>query len=323
MNKKFLFLSLIAILSFFTGIIFFMPTDTSGLPILNNEEYQTSGFAVYTEDGDIIYTNSIESIRKSIFGSTMVTTDSQTLNNPIGIVENPPTQSIISIKDMALKSLDNDNKVLIIYIDGLGYDLYKKAIDLGIIPCLESTGIAEKALTVYPTITDVTFAAMVTGTTPKYTGIHNREKKPLEIPTIFDKAAEMGKTSKVIEGNIKIIIDEVETILNIDENNNGTIDDEIYNKALEELKNPPDVLLVHFHSYDDFGHKYGPNSDEALAQLSILDSYIKNMLHNYDGDVIITSDHGMHDEGGGGAHGSFSESDLFIPIWTLFLKNTD
>ncbi|MGI5997021.1 MAG: hypothetical protein ACOX89_00005, partial [Lutispora sp.] len=123
MNKKFLFLSLIAILSFFTGIIFFMPTDTSGLPILNNEEYQTSGFAVYTEDGDIIYTNSIESIRKSIFGSTMVTTDSQTLNNPIGIVENPPTQSIISIKDMVLKSLDNDNKVLIIYIDGLGYDL--------------------------------------------------------------------------------------------------------------------------------------------------------------------------------------------------------
>lgn len=320
MNKKLIFLSIIAILSFFTGIIFFMPTNAGDLLILKSEENQGTGFAVYTGDGDILYVNNIKGIERSIIGSVTVTTDNVTVSNPVGIVENPPYKNIMSIKDEALKSLDSDNKVLIIYIDGLGYNSYRKALDLNIIPCLESAGKAEMALTVYPTITDVTFASMVTGTTPKYTGIHNREKKLLEVPTIFDKAAEMGKTSKVIEGNMQIIIDEVKTLLNIDENSNGTIDDEIYSMALEELKNPPDVILVHFHSYDDFGHKYGPDSPEALTQLGILDSYIKDMLDDYDGDVIITSDHGMHDEGDGGAHGTFSESDLFIPIITRVFR---
>lgn len=316
MNRKFIFLSLIAILSFFAGIISFMPTDAGELPILKNEEDQETGFAVFTEDGDILYVNNIESIERSITGSITVIADGIKISNPIGIVENPPSKSIMSIKDKVIKSLSSNNQVLIIYIDGLGYNLYRKALDLGIIPYLESLGKAEKALTVYPTITDVTFAAMVTGITPKYTGIHSREKKLLEVSTIFDEAAAMGKTSKVIEGNMQIITDEVETLLNIDENGNGTIDDEIYNVALEELKDPQDVLLVHFHSYDDFAHKYGPGSDEALTQLGILDSYIKDLLDNYDGDVIITADHGMHDEGESGAHGTFSESDLFIPIWT-------
>lgn len=316
MNRKIIFLSIIAILSIITGIIFFMSTNAGELPILINKESQDTGFAVYTEDGDILYVNNIESIERRITGSITVIADGIKISNPIGIVENPPSKSIMSIKDEVLKSLNSDNKVLIIYIDGLGYNLYRNALNLGFIPCLESLGNAEKALTVYPTITDVTFAAMVTGTTPKHTGIHSRVKKLLEVPTIFDKAAEMAKTSKVIEGNMQIIIDEVETLLNIDENGNGTIDDEIYNMALEELKNPPDVLLVHFHSYDDFAHKYGPGSDEALTQLGILDSYIRDLLDNYDGDVIITADHGMHDEGEGGAHGTFSESDLFIPIWT-------
>ena len=136
---------------------------------------------------------------------------------------------------------------------------------------------------------------MVTGTTPLHTGIKSREKL-LKVHTIFDKAAEIGKTSKVIEGNMQIIIDEVETILNIDENNNGTIDDEIYKRALEEIQDPPDILLVHFHSYDDFAHKYGPSSGKALSQLNVLDSYVKELVERFDGDVIIASDHGMHDD---------------------------
>jgi predicted AlkP superfamily pyrophosphatase or phosphodiesterase len=155
---------------------------------------------------------------------------------------------------------------------------------------------------------------MVTGKTPKYTGIHNREKKPLTVPTIFDVAAEKGKTSKLIEGNMRIIIDEVQTVLNIDENKNGTIDDEIYNCAMKEMEKPPHILMIHFHSYDDFGHKYGPSSDEALKQLGVLDSYIENIVEKYSGDVIITSDHGMHSVEEGGEHGTFSPLDMFIPI---------
>lgn len=302
MNKKIFILSIIALLFLVSGMIFFMPADISDLPLIKNAEGEVSGFAVYTEDGDILYA---DVVKKSIGNKT------------IGIIENPPLETVMNIYDKTLESIDNDKKIIIIYIDGLGYDIYKEALETGTIPYMASMKMAAKALTVYPTITDVTFASMVTGKTPKYTGIHNRDKKPLQVPTIFDKASMEGKTSKLIEGNMQIIIDEVETILNIDENKNGTIDDEIYNSAMEELQNPPDVLLVHFHSYDDFGHKFGPSSQEALSQLKILDSYIEDMIKDYDGDVIITSDHGMHDEEGGGAHGTFSEMDLFIPIIIL------
>ncbi|MDD2480821.1 MAG: alkaline phosphatase family protein [Lutispora sp.] len=301
MSKKFFIISLISLLLFLSGALLFIGLDKDGLPMIKDAVGETSGFAVYTKDGDVIPTRTIKNIKK-------------TMPSPIGIIENPPLAIITDIYGKTLESMDNDRLVLIIYVDGLGYEIYKKAMDRGIIPCLKSLGTAKKALTVYPPITDVAFASMVTGRTPKYTTIHSREKKPLPIPTIFDKAAEKGKTSKLIEGDIRILVDEVETILNIDENKNGTIDDEIYERALEELQSPPHLLLVHFHSYDDFGHTYGPGSQEALNQLSVLDSYIENILKNYTGDVIITSDHGMHDEGDGGSHGSFSGTDLFIPI---------
>jgi predicted AlkP superfamily pyrophosphatase or phosphodiesterase len=215
---------------------------------------------------------------------------------------------------MVIESLDKSNKVLLVYIDGLSYELYEKAVKTGNIPYMASLNKGIKALTVYPPITDVAFASMVTGKTPKYTGIHNREKKPLSVDTIFDIANQQGKKSKVIEGNIRILTSQVETILNIDLNNNGTIDDEIYDSAMKELQAPPDFLIVHFHSYDDIAHVYGPNSKEAQAQLQLLDSYIEDMLNTFTGDVIITSDHGMHDEGDGGNHGMFISLDMLIPI---------
>jgi len=318
MNKKILFFSIIALASFFAGILIFTSTDSESVIIIKNRKHQMPGYAIYTENGDILYVDDIISIKKSILGNTIVNTDSFKVYNPIGIIETPPQESIMSIYNKVLDFLNNDKKVLIIYIDGLGYDLYNKSIEMGYVPYISSMGTAVKALTVYPTITDVTFASMVTGTTPLHTGIKSREKKLLKVHTIFDKAAEIGKTSKVIEGNMQIIIDEVETILNIDENNNGTIDDEIYKRALEEIQDPPDILLVHFHSYDDFAHKYGPSSGKALSQLNVLDSYVKELVERFDGDVIIASDHGMHDDNEvGGLHGAFCEEDLFIPIITM------
>lgn len=301
-------------------IVIFQRLKPSELPVIKNTEGKIPGFAVYTQDGDILYANAIEEIKKTISNKTMVKTDNFTVENPIGIIQNPPLERITDISSKALQSIDMENKVLIIYIDGLGYDQYEKALNEGWIPFMESLGKGTRALTVYPPITDVAFASMVTGETPKYTGIHSREKNPLMVPAIFDRASGKGKTSKVIEGNIKILTTEVETILNIDENGNGTIDDEIYESAMKEIQNPPHILLVHFHSFDDFGHEYGPSSQEALEQLKILDSYIEDMIKDYRGDIIITSDHGMHDEEGGGNHGIFCEADLFIPIIQIKLQ---
>lgn len=314
MNKK-SFIQAAAILSaIISGVIFLTARTAGDLPVIKAAGVEAGSYAVYTAEGDIFYLESIDKIRKSLRGSFIVDTKDITIDNAIGLIENPPAESITDIYDWVLDVINKDNNVLIIYIDGLGYELYNQASKAGNIPHISSLGSEAEALTVYPSITDVTFASMVTGKTPRYTGIHNREKKPLPVPTIFDIAAGKGKSSKLIEGNMKIIIDEVQTVLNTDDNENGTIDDEIYNCAMEEIENPPDILLVHFHSYDDFGHKYGPGSKEAMEQLGVLDSYIEYMMKEYDGEVIITADHGMHRTENGGVHGTFSSSDMFIPI---------
>ncbi len=316
MKKKHLFfLFTIVLLVTTISFVFVYSKEVNELQIIKETDEKVNSYAIYTEDGDILYTDYIV-VFNSIINNVIVKSNDFTVKNPIGIVENPPNLSITDIKDMVLKSLEKDDKVLLIYIDGLGYDIYEKAIKLGYLPFISTLGKGTRALTVYPSITDVTFASMVTGQTPKYTGIHSREKKELEIDTIFDIASLQGKNSKIIEGNIRIIVDEVEKVLNIDENKNGSIDDEIYLTAMKALENPADVLLVHFHSYDDFGHKYGPDSKEALEQLKLLDSYVENMLSNFSGKLIITSDHGMHNVESGGEHGSFTASDMFIPIIT-------
>jgi len=317
MYKRVLIPTIIILSAFVLTMVFFPRYGTGDLPVIKADDGNPQSFAVYTGDGDILYANKIKEIKKSIFNGITVETDNFKVNNPVGIVEAPPFESILNIYNKILESINKDRKVLIIYIDGLGYDIYKGARNAGRIPYIASLNMGAKALTVYPPITDVTFAAMVTGNTPKYTGVHSREKRPLLVPTIFETALQKGKNSKLIEGNMKIITGEVvPTILNIDDNKNGTIDDEIYRCAMNEIQNPPHILMIHFHSYDDFGHDYGPGSEEALGQLEVLDSYIENITKGYEGDVIITADHGMHDVGDGGEHGTFSSLDLFIPIIT-------
>ena len=299
----------------FAVLLYPREAEVNTIDLANENGTSVHNYAVYTKDGDILYADMIRSVKKILRNTVILKTDDSLLVNPVGVIKNPPDKSIMSIRDMVLQSLLNDKKVLIIYIDGLGFGLYEQALKTGKIPFISTFDKGKKAITTYPPITDVTFASMVTGRTPKYTGIHNRDKKPLKVSSIFEIAARSGKSSIVIEGDIRILTCDVETILNIDDNKDGFIDDEIYRHALREIKKPKDILLVHFHSYDDLAHLYGPYSKEALDQLSVLDNYIQDIVKNYEGDIIITSDHGMHDtEDGKGMHGLFLPEDLFIPI---------
>ncbi len=317
MKKKHISLALVilAVLRLSFNLFYSIEVDISQIDFIKEEESTNEKYAIYTNDGDIVFADEIVSIRKNMRKNIIVKTNKEKIQNPIGIIENPPRKSIMDIKDMTLESLSNDKQILIIYIDGLGYDLYLHALKNNIIPYMASLDKGDKAITTYPPITDVTFASMVTGKTPKYTTIHDREKKTMPVESMFEIADSMGKTSKLIEGDIRILTCDVETILNIDDNKDGFIDDEIYRYTLKEIKKPKDILLVHFHSYDDLAHLYGPYSDRALEQLSVLDNYIQDIVKNYEGDIIITSDHGMHDTGDGrGMHGLFLSEDLFIPI---------
>ena len=315
---KFYRKSIFPLILIFGFAILFYPraAEINTIDLANTSETGSRSYAIYTKDGDILYGDTIKSIKKILRNTIILKVNDSMIVNPIGVIKNPPNKSIMSIRDKILLSISEGRKVLLIYIDGLGYSLYEKALDEGIIPFISAFDKGEKAITVYPPITDVTFASMVTGETPKYTGIHNRDKKLLMVESVFGIAKRFGKGSKVIEGDIRILTCDVDTVLNIDENKDGFIDDEIYRSALNELKNPTDIFLVHFHSYDDLAHLYGPASMEALDQLSVLDGYTEDIVMNFDGDIIITADHGMHDDGDGGSHGNFCAEDLFIPIIT-------
>lgn len=316
MNKKLLAITTIILLSILASV-FYGSYRGEAVPVIKCETESSSAYAVYSADGDIMYINEIGAVKRSLRGGYAFKAGSLKISDPIGIIENPPAESIMDIYSKVLDSLNRNINVLVIYIDGLGYESYCRAAACGSIPYLASLGKGSMAITVYPSITDVAFASMVTGRTPKYTGIHSREKKLLPVPTIFDAAAEMGKEALLIEGNIRIIIDEVKTVLNIDQNKNDSVDDEIYSCALQKIKEPPHLMLVHFHSFDDLAHKYGPDSEDAMKQLKILDTYIQDLMKEYAGNVIITADHGIHGTESGGKHGTFSAEDMLIPIITI------
>ncbi|HAA38382.1 MAG TPA: hypothetical protein DCE00_05870 [Firmicutes bacterium] len=230
-----------------------------------------------------------------------------------GVIMNPPADSITNLYHDALHFLQQEEKVLLIYLDGFGFHQYKKAVAEGYAPFLASLPAAVKASSVYQPVTNAGFAAMITGTTPAENGVFSRKQMELKTPSIFAKAQELGKKAALIEGHIKILNTEVEPVLNLDTNGNGSNEDEIFAAAQQYIADGCDLLLVHSHSIDDAGHTYGDFHERTMAEIKLIDGYVERLVKAWDGRVIITADHGMHTTAEGGGHGEFRYEDLFVP----------
>ena len=113
--------------------------------------------------------------------------------------------------------------------------------------------------------------------------------------------------------DIQIIKTEIEASLNSDRNSDGTIDDEIFEAALDNLDSDAALITVHFHSIDDSGHDTGDLPQETMERIRVIDTYIEELVSGWQGKVIITSDHGMHPISGGGNHGEFRYEDMVVP----------
>ena len=50
-----------------------------------------------------------------------------------------------------------------------------------------------------------------------------------------------------------------------------------------------------------------------MERIKTTDSYIEQLASEWDGKIIITSDHGMHDTEEGGNHGEFMFEDMVVP----------
>ncbi len=231
----------------------------------------------------------------------------------VGIITDPPGASNMDAYHDAAHFLDRDEDVLVVILDGFGYHQYVKAIEEGYAPFLESIAPAKMAFSVYTPVTNAGLAAILTGVPPSENGVHTRKEMDVLVPSIFEHANKLGKSSVMVEGNIKILNLEIDPILNIDKNSNDSTDDEIRDKALEKIVESPNLLVVHFHGIDDSGHDYGDLSTQTLERIKTTDGYIKDLVSRWNGKVIITADHGMHSTPEGGSHGEFRYEDMIVP----------
>lgn len=234
-----------------------------------------------------------------------------------GIMTEVPSDSIMNTYYDAIHYIENDEDVMIVFLDGFGYHQYTYGVTKGYASFLESLDKPKMATSVFKPVTNAGFAAMITGKPPCVNGVYNRKYKDLKTESVFGAAKNMGKNAVLVEGDIKILNTEIEPILNIDKNKNGTRDDEIFTSALEEIKKNPNLILVHFHSIDDRGHEYGDVTTETMETIKKIDGYVKELAANWNGKIIITADHGMHKTSDGGDHGIFRYEDLVVPYFVI------
>jgi len=229
-----------------------------------------------------------------------------------GLAADPPHRRVTDVYSDALDLIEQGKAVMVIYIDGLGYEQFVRARQNGEIPNL-AQGSAERAMTVYMPVTNCGFAAMLTGAYPDVNGVHSRQDREMLVPTILDVLSERQKRAVLIEGNINILKVNGEVVLNTDKNGNGINDDDIFASAVAHLEQGYDYLLVHFHGVDDAGHTYGPEAEETRQHLRLVDGYVGQLRAQWSGKVIVVSDHGMHRTDSGGSHGEFRYEDMFFP----------
>ncbi len=230
-----------------------------------------------------------------------------------GVMLEPPTSSIMDAYDDSLHFIGKDEKVLLILVDGLGFQQYLKAMEGGFAPFLAGIKQADPAASVYKPVTNAGLAAVITGKTPEENGIYSRKQRELKVLSIFGKIQDMGKTALLIEGDVQVIKTESEPILNADYNKDGLKDDEIFESAFKNIREDYDFLMVHFHSVDEKGHDFGDTSETTMKTIGQIDGYISQLAQSWSGRIIITADHGMHSVGIEGDHGDFRFEDLIVP----------
>ncbi|HQO08724.1 MAG TPA: alkaline phosphatase family protein [Clostridiales bacterium] len=277
-----------------------------------NAEYKR--LMIISSDGKNLYTGGQGQL---IYDDNRILYSDETGDNPQeikGIMPDPPEKSVSDAYHDALNYIYDGKKVMVIFLDGFSCAQYEYAVKNKMTPYLAELDKAQKASTYFKPVTNVGFAAMITGTGPIENGIHDRSGRALN-STIFQILKEKGLKSILIEADISILDSNADERLNTDRNGNGSIDDEIFEAAKKESANGYDYMLVHFHRIDDMGHKHGPFGKETLDQISIADGYVKDLVNNFSGKVIILSDHGMHETSDGGSHGQARREDFIVPYF--------
>lgn len=195
--------------------------------------------------------------------------------------------------------------VMVCYLDGLGYCMYKKALQNGRIPFMESHFQVVPVKTVYPPVTNPAMATILTGVSPKIHGVRSRKDRMLRTSTIF-KGRNRENTA-FLEGDTRILSTELSPILHTARQEKGC-DYWIFRSAKQAVQERTELIFAHFHEIDDAAHMFGPYGKETMEKLEETDGYIRELSENYLGTFLLISDHGVHQEENGGSHGEWKNT---------------
>ncbi len=291
----------------------YIPIEKVHLREVLGEETDNKVF-VFTRNGEVV--NTPRDIYLSSDANTVYAIDGSNnrIKDIVGIYLGENYNSITDIYYDAKDYLDNGEKIMVVLLDGFSLEQYRLAEERESLIFLNKH-FENEALSVVTPVTNAGFAAMITGETPDVNGVHDRSFRTMKVASIFDYAIKMQKKSVLVEADIKILNTEIEPILHIDINNDGDIDDEIYESAKLLAKEDYDFIFLHFHGIDDRGHSYGPKHDETMDYIVKIDRYMEEISNVWDGAIILTADHGMHEIENGGNHGICINEDMVVPYF--------
>jgi len=209
----------------------------------------------------------------------------------------------------------NASRIVVIYVDALSWYRYLWASrDM---KNISSLGTPVLATSVYPSISNVNAAAMLTGVWPEKSGIDVWENRTMLVDTVFDRAKKQGVSYAWVDGP-RPPVSLKDGIIRTPPYNNNRYDDAVMNRAIAEYRNGTRLLYVHIFWTDQALHSTGPYSSESLVAIRNADMLVGRMLNNIMPGtlVMVVSDHGGHDvEGGRGDHGTLLPQDMLVPIF--------
>lgn len=226
----------------------------------------------------------------------------------VGLFLDPPQLCITDVHRRALALL-RQGRVLVIYIDGLGYDLYRRAQ----LPFIRKTFRCAAARSVFPPLTQPCMASMLTGALPDAHGIFSRRDHRPSVPSLMNVPG-----SVLVEADSAPLCLEHPPVLTVPEPGE-TADAAVLRAALSFAAGNASLLIVHFHGLDDEEHAVGDDEKRLARKLCELDEAVRALCAAFTGTAIFCADHGAHAEDGAGAHGSFDFRDMFVPYGEALL----
>lgn len=210
----------------------------------------------------------------------------------------------------------NASRVVVFYVDGMGYERYLEAKGLGIIRNITALGEPVIAVCQYPSVSQVNADSLVTGLPSDIREGNFRSYYPSG-KTVLETVRDRGMDALWVAGRSTPINMGDLVLYKRSFDSNGYEANEVADEAIRQyLDEGIDLLFVHFKDTDKLQHINGPFSEKGRASLEYVDGQLGRVVDVLEPGtvVVVFADHGGHNTIAGGNHGTLLPADMVVPI---------